>query len=413
MDLLGRIRVLLCAEDGNLACYGFGGQRVIIPAASAGAVVTVSRYRTGRTGHSRALLVLDREQRILLAAGGLWETYGEVARVCRAAGLPSPEHVRTVAVARSARGARSPAGKRSRRRSGVRVTRTVPRYQKAPGYRRLRTTPRTMPLRLLSTSVLFLLTMGLGVLLGVLPAVLLPEWFGTVRTLIGIVGAVLGVAGGSWLGAAIRHAAVNTLRWAVSSRAARTLAPPGRFFRRREPSARWQAFWTVALAGLIVGLVAWGPGVGIASLTHGLRDSALVAELRAHGVAGPGQLIDVPRYSTDSDGNTTETDVPTLRFFGQEVADPAIGGRPLPLDPDNPTGTSTLITVVFLPLDPGIAAAKQQITGSVWHGTPTANLISGSLLTLALPAAVWGFLVRVRRLRRRKNGKLLDDLSPA
>jgi hypothetical protein len=270
-----------------------------------------------------------------------------------------------------------------------------------------------MPLRLLGTSVLFLLTMGLGVLLGVLPAMLLPVWFGTVRTLIGIVGAVLGVAGGSWLGAAIMHAAVNTLRWAVSSRAARTLAPPGRFFRRREPSARWQAFWTVALAGLIVGLVAWGPGVGIASLTHGLRDSALVAELRAHGVAAPGQLIDVPRYSTDSDGKTTETDVPTLWFFGQEVADPAIGGRPLPLDPDNPTGTSTLITVVFLPLDPGIAAAKQQITGSVWHGTPTANLISGSLLTLALPAAVWRFLVRVRRLRWRKNGELLDDLSSA
>src|SRR3981189_1804796 len=32
MDLMGRIRVKLCAEDGNLVAYGFGGQRVALPA---------------------------------------------------------------------------------------------------------------------------------------------------------------------------------------------------------------------------------------------------------------------------------------------------------------------------------------------------------------------------------------------
>ncbi len=399
-DLLGRIRVMLRAEDGNLVGYGFGGQRVVIPADSAGAVVTVDRYRTEHARHGRALLVLDRKQRILLRASGLWETYGEVARVCRAAGLPEPRHVRTV-------------GTRSARRSGGRSARAWPHYQKAPGYRRLRMAPRTMPLRLLAGTALFLLTIGFGIFLGVLPAVLLPEWFGAVRTLTGIIGGVLGLAAGIWLGAAIRHQTVDALRWAVSSWTARTVAPPGRFFCRREPSARWAALGTVGLAGLIVAMVGWGPGVGIASLTHGLRDSALVAELRAHGVTASGLLVDVPRYSTDSNGETTETDVPTLSFLGQEVTDPSIGGQPLPLDRDDPFGTRLPVTVVFLPLDFGTAAARQQITGSVWHGAPTANMISASLLTLALPAAVWGFVRRVRRLRRRRDGILLDDLGPA
>ena len=392
---------MLSAEDGNLVCHGFGGQRVVIPAGSAGAVVTVDRYRTEHATHGRALLVLDTKQRILLRAGGLWETYGEVARVCRAAGLPEPRHVRTVGTPRSAR------------RSGGRSARGWPRYQKAPGYRRLRMAPRTRPLRLLAVTALFLLTIGFGIFLGVLPAVLLPEWFGAVRTLIGITGGVLGLAGGIWLGAAIRHRTVDALRWAVSSWTARTVAPPDRFFARREPSGRWAVLWTVGFAALILAMAGWGPGVGIASLTHGLRDSSLVAELRAHGVAVPGLLIDVPRYSTDSSGDTTETDVPTLSFLAQTVTDPSIGGRPLPLDAGDPYGTRRPVTVVFLPLDFSTAAAKQQITGSVWHGAPMANMISASLLTLALPAAVWRFAARVRRLRRRRDGILLDDLGPA
>jgi hypothetical protein len=205
---------------------------------------------------------------------------------------------------------------------------------------------------------------------------------------------------------------VDALRWAVSSFRARTVAPPDRFFVRRQPSARWAALWTVGFVALMAAMVGWGPGVGIASLTNGLRDSALVAQLRAHGVAMPGLLIDVPRYSIDSNGDTTETDVATLSFLGQEVTDPSIGGRPLPLDPGDPVGTRRPVTVVFLPQDLSTAAARQQITGSVWHGAPTANMISAPLLTLALPVAVWRFVARVRRLRRRRDGILLDDLGP-
>jgi hypothetical protein len=67
MDLMGRIRVKLCTEDGNLVAYGFRGQRVALPAKSVGFVITVSAFRTGRCiTHGRALLVLDDNDRILL-----------------------------------------------------------------------------------------------------------------------------------------------------------------------------------------------------------------------------------------------------------------------------------------------------------------------------------------------------------
>ncbi|MGH3264155.1 MAG: hypothetical protein ACRDNS_19415, partial [Trebonia sp.] len=78
MDLMGRIRVKLCAEDGGLVAYGFGGQRVALPSESVGFVVTASSFRIGRVAHGAALLVLDHDNRILLRADGMWETNGAV-----------------------------------------------------------------------------------------------------------------------------------------------------------------------------------------------------------------------------------------------------------------------------------------------------------------------------------------------
>ena len=87
-----------------------------------------------------------------------------------------------------------------------------------------------------------------------------------------------------------------------------------RFFaRRREHPGRWLAAANVGLVLLFFALVGWGPGVGIASLAHGVRDSSLVADLRANGATVQGTLIDVPQYSTDDNGNTTETDVRRCR----------------------------------------------------------------------------------------------------
>jgi hypothetical protein len=407
MDLMGRIRVRLRAEDGGIVAYGFGGQRVALPAKSVGFVVTVSSFRTERgITHGRALLVLDDEDRILLRADGLWETYGQVEKVCRAAKVPSPKHVWSGSARSSSW---SSASNARYGRSG----RRPPRFAKAPGYVKVRTSPRGRTLRMLALIVLLLLAAGLGGFAGVLPAVALPEWFGAVRTLIGIVGVALGIAAGIWVAAAISHIFTDALRWAAASWAAGAPAPPRRFLgRRREHSGTWLGAANVGLMALVIALIGWGPGVGIASLTHGFRDAALVAQLRQHGSTTAGTLIDVPQYSTDSDGNTTETDVPTLSFHGGlRVTDPSIGGRPLPLNASDPLSTNVPETVVYLPSDPFVAAAKQQITGSVWRGAPTANLISGGLFTLALPPLSLLLVLRVRRLRWRRAKEFVDDLT--
>lgn len=406
MDLLGRIRVKLCAEDGNLVAYGFGGQRVQLPPTSVGGVYTVGSFRTGAVTHGSALLVVDHEDRILLRASGTWETYGEVLNVCHAAKVPAPKHVWSGSSG-DFRASRSASSRRG-------TARRPPRFTKAPGYVRLRTRPRGLTLRVLALIGLYLFAAGLGGFIGAAPSVALPEWFGAVRTLVGIIGGLLGVAGGLWVAAATAHVLSDAARWAAISWAAGTAAPPGRFFaRRREHAGAWQSAVNVGLVLLVPAFIGWGPGVGIASLAHGFRDASLVAQLRANGVSIQGTLIDVPQYSTDDNGNTTETDVPTLSFLGHQAADPAIGGRPLALDAADPIDTSDPETVVFLPTDFDVAAAEQQITGSVWHGAPTANLISGGLLTLALPPLVWFLVLRARRLRWRRAKAFVDDLTDA
>jgi hypothetical protein len=403
MDLYGRIRVWLAAEDGDLVAYGFGDQRIVLPAKSVGEVHTVSSFRAGVIKHGPALLVLDHDRRILLRASGRWETYGELALVCRAAKVPAPTHLVTTLKSRSSA--------RSGGRQARRATTLVPRFAKAHGYRKLRTRPRGTTPRVLAQGVLFLVTIGAGALLGALPALALPEWTGAVRTLIGIAGVLLGTAGGIWVGAALLHVIADVLRWAVTSLAAGTVAPAGRFFRRRERSGAWSVIGYLGVVALVAALIGWGPGVGIASLAHGLRDASLVAELRGHGVSAPGLLIDVQQSSTGSDGDVTVTDVPTLSFLGWQATDPSIGGRPLPLNSADPAGTREPETVVFLPSDPQVAAASQQIAGSVWHGAPTANLITGGLFTLALPPVLWLLVLRVRRLRRRRARGMVEDLA--
>lgn len=318
MDLMGRIRVWLAAEDGNLVAYGFGGQRIELPSKSVGEVHTVSTFRVRGIRHGPALLVLDRDGRVLLRASGRWENYGELSAVCRAAGLPTPTYLATALKPRS--------GRRADGRQPRRNTPLVPRFAKAPGYRKVRVHPRGTTLRVLAQLVLFLLTMGLGALLGAIPGVALPEWTGAVRSLIGITGVLLGAAGGVWVGAAVSHVIVGALRWAVTSWAAGTVAPAGRFFRRRERSGAWSVAANGGMVALVAALIGWGPGVGIASLVHGLRDSSLVAELRAQGVPAPGLLIDDQRSSTDSHGDVRVADVPTLasRAPGPQAA-PAVG----------------------------------------------------------------------------------------
>ncbi|MGH3281404.1 MAG: hypothetical protein ACRDNW_20020 [Trebonia sp.] len=402
MDLMGRIRVKLAVEDGNLVAYGFGGQRIVIPPASVGGAYTVGKFRFGwGITHNRALLIVGRDNRVLLRANGLWETYGEVSTVCGALGVDQVEHV-------------NPGNWRNyqfqaRRSSASPV---VARFKKAPGYRRLRTHPRGRTLRALTVLIVLGLTMGWGGYLGTLPAMALPLWFGAVRTLFAIVGVVLGVCAGLWVGAAITHIWSDVLRWAGTSLAAGSPVPVRQFFtRRREYAGTWLVVANVGLTALFIALCGWGPGVLIASTTHGVRDSSLVAGLRANGVTTQGQLIDKPNFGLVS----ASADVPTLAFTAGgdtvKTTDPSIGGKPLPLDASDPLDSKTPETVVYLPDNPEVAAARQQITGSVWHGAPTANVISGAILTLSLPPLLVYLVLRLRRLRRRRAKGLVEDLS--
>jgi hypothetical protein len=45
------------------------------------------------------------------------------------------------------------------------------------------------------------------------------------------------------------------------------------------------------------------------------------------------------------------------------------------------------------------------------HGAPTANLISGGLPALALPALAWLLVLRIRRRRWRQAREFVDDLT--
>lgn len=267
MDLLGQIRVKLTAEDGDLVAYGFGGQRIAMPHKSIGSVLTLNEFRLGASDHplENALLVLDRDKKILLRADGAWDTYGEVARVCKAAKLPSPKHTATSGLVEH-----QPRGSTHELHDPG-----IPRYLKAPGYRRLRVHPRGQLLRGLAVLLVYLVTLGVGVVPGALLMALLPESFGAVRILLALVVIVLGGAGGIWAGAAILHAWTDALRWAGASWLAKAPAPPNRFFsRRQERSSAWQSAADIGLAALFVALVAWGPGVGIAALAHGFQQTA-------------------------------------------------------------------------------------------------------------------------------------------
>jgi len=416
-DLMGRIRVRLRAEDHSLVAYGFGGQRFVFPVSEIGSVRTAGSYRTGRRTRSQALLIFDKEQRILLRAPGLWETYGEVTRVCKAAGAPLPSHVTGLAFTGSRTRYGNRGAGRARQRQAVRAKQKLPLYRKAPGYRRLRVTARGTTLRVLAAIALLLAAIAAAVTVGLLPALFLPGWVGKVRVMIGIAGAGLGLAAGIWVFGAITQWVADGLRWAVASFQAAGIAPLGRFFRRRESSGYWSAVLTSGLMVLVPLLVIFGPGTAIVSGIHGVSDSRLVAGLRANGVRTRGSLIDVPEYSTDSNGNTTVTDVATLSFRAEgqnyQVTDPSIGGRPLPLNAADPAGTDVPLTVVYDSDDPGTAAAEQQMTGSVWHGAPTANVIVGILFTLLLPPVIWAAVVRLRRRKWLRNADLLDDLATA
>lgn len=78
-------------------------------------------------------------------------------------------------------------------------------------------------------------------------------------------------------------------------------------------------------------------------------------------------------------------------------------GRP-PVEPSSGELTSAD------PANPDQAAVQGQLTGSPWHGIPTANLISGGLLTVALPFLAWWLVRLIAASRRAQSEDFLDGI---
>ena len=381
-DLRGRQPVRITAEDGNLVAYGFGDQRVEIPAGSVSEVVL---YR------GQSLILLDHRKHMLLKAPGNWNS-GVLGAVCQRGGLPRPNMVLRY-------GSRT--GRKHRR------SQSQPRWQRAPGYCRLRVRPRGFAVGAVLLACLGLALTGAGLLLGAGPATLLPGSVGAVRNLLGVIGGAAGAAAGLWLFTACTRGALATVRWAAASRELGSVAPWSPFYPRGVNRGRREKVLTAAMVLGVASLAGWGPGVGIVSLVHGFSDQALVTQLRTNGVRAPGVVFGVPRYSEDSDGHTEVTYQPTLNFTADAqiivTPDPAIGGRRWPIGDD-------VVTVVYDPAEPDRAAVAGQLRGSPWGGAPLGNLISGTLLTLALPVLAWRTARRIRDRRRATREGLLEGI---
>jgi hypothetical protein len=391
VDLLGRMPVRLCAEGDDLVGYGFAGQRVVIRAAKIATVIV----HCGWGGSGPALLLLDKSGRLLLRAPGVWNWGSarrfaainslqglntDLNRLCASLGLGPPQYL-------SIRDARK----------------HKPRYPRAPGYRRLRVRPPGYRLQQLALVALGVVLTGFGITASVLLASALPPAVGDVRNMIGLAGSVAAVWAAIWLCVMT----VLGLRWLAVSRSVGTVAPLDRFF--GDGARRWRKarpWLTVMMVLAIPVLIAWGPGIGLASLTNGFADQGLVSQLRQHGVPTQGLVIGVPTYSTYSG----VTDRATLAFRTPggtmvRTPDPAIAGRTWPMDPNQP------VTIVYDPAQPATAAVSGQISGSPWHGTPTGNVISGAVLTAALVPLTWATVRRIRTARRESREGLLKGVT--
>jgi hypothetical protein len=386
-DLLGRFRVFLHAEDGNLVAHGFGNQRITIPAASIGHII---QFRQMRSDDSPALLVLDHDGRMLLRANGRWDVSGEVAAICSALKLPRPEYKPWLPY----------------RKGNKRYREQIP--PKAPGYRRLHLVPRTAAWLAIPAVLFGLLCCGLAAAAGVALIMLFPPSLGAFRGLLAIAAAFGGVIAAAWLVlrgiATFRYA----LMWWYATRTAGSPAPAWRFFRYKK-NRKWRSgLATLAIVASIPAVLITGPILGLVSLAHGFSDQALVSTLRQHGVRTLGIVMDDPNYDQMVAPQPDQAVVHAQLAFHRpgkvftEVLDPGIGGQHWPIN------SHQLVTIVYNPANPDQAAVLGQITGSPWGGAPITNVIVGGILTLTLPFLVWALVARITWLRRRR----LSDLMP-
>lgn len=387
-NLLGDMPVRLQAEGRTLVAYGFGEQRVEIPAEKIGTIqVFLVRDKEGKLTWTSSLTILTKKGGDpLLWARGPWGTGLDEVR--RSLGIPILTY--------PTRSDRAHFCSRSSLPSGTPM---------------LRTRPRGWVLRSLVAFVVAVVMAALGALAGVGLSLLLPGAIGGIRDLIGIALATAGCLGAIWLFFAVKSLLADGLQWLVASRRAGGPAPWDRFRRVETPDTVLKGLITVAIGLAIPFLLLWGPIIAANSLSHGFSDAALVRDLRQHGATTTGTVINVPYYTTDSDGNSEEHDQANLQFTPAggrqllQVPDPAIAGWTWPMD------TGDLVTIVYDPADPQTAAVKGQLTGSVWHGAPTGNIIAGGLALVAEPFLIWLFIRRVTAARRKAARDFAENLA--
>jgi hypothetical protein len=275
----------------------------------------------------------------------------------------------------------------------------------------LRTRPRGWPFLGIFAFLVALMMAAVGGFAGAALSLVLPGGVGGIRDLIGIALAIGGILGAIWVFYAVRSVLADAMRWAVASVRAGGPAPWGRFWRVETPRTVLGMLVTITIGGAIPLLLVWGPVIAGISLAHGFRDAALVRELRQAGVTTHGTVVNDPYYTTDSDGDVEEHDRAALQFTPAgrpeaiTVVDPAIAGVTWPIDP------YVRVAVVYDPDNPTDAAVYQQITGSVWHGAPTGNVIAGGLALLAEPALIWLFYYRVTAARRKARKEFAAGLA--
>jgi hypothetical protein len=277
--LLGEMPVRLCAEGKMLVAYGFGGQRVEIPAESIRQVWIHPEFEVFPGQRVReGLLVLGVRQRVLLKAPGAWGP--GVREVCWQLGLRKQPEVL----------------------GPVRACRAVPALADTESCQLLRVRPaggRVTPVAAGLGRVALCVGGGIG---GVLLGLLFPASAGDARVLVAIVLGVAGALAGTWLYNFGTRFTAGVIRWAVASRRAGTTAPIGQFLQFSGASPGTGLATSAVLAAAVPVLAIWGAVIEAitlsrgGTLSHGAALGNVIAGALAILVAPPLAWLAVRRF---------------------------------------------------------------------------------------------------------------------